>query len=59
MFGNVGTTEIIILALVIFVLFGGKKLPELARGLSKASQEFAKGLKGEEAETDQKSQKDA
>lgn len=54
MFGNIGTVEILILAVVIFLLFGGKKLPELARGISKASEEFAKGLKGE---TDSKSDK--
>jgi sec-independent protein translocase protein TatA len=44
MLGNLGTAEIVIIAVVIFVLFGGKKLPELARGISKATKEFNKGL---------------
>lgn len=60
MFGNLGTVEILILALVIFLLFGGKKLPELARGISKASEEFAKGLRGEEeTKSDKKQDKSA
>jgi sec-independent protein translocase protein TatA len=57
MFG-LSAVELVIIAVVIFVLFGGKKLPELARGVSKATKEFNKGLKGEgEAEKD--SEKDA
>ena len=48
MFGNLGTVEIIIIAAVLLLFFGGSKLPELARGVSKASEEFKKGLKGEE-----------
>ncbi len=56
MFG-LGTTEIIIIAVVIFLLFGGKKLPELARGISNASKEFSKGLK-EENESGKKSDVD-
>lgn len=40
MFGNLGTTEIIIIAIVLIVLFGGKKLPELARGLGEAGKEL-------------------
>jgi sec-independent protein translocase protein TatA len=44
--GGVGTTEIIIIAVVLLVLFGGKKLPELARGLGEAIKEFKKSLSG-------------
>ncbi|MBI5044651.1 MAG: twin-arginine translocase TatA/TatE family subunit [Candidatus Levybacteria bacterium] len=40
MFGNIGTPEIIIVAVVLLILFGGKKLPELARGLGDAIREF-------------------
>jgi sec-independent protein translocase protein TatA len=58
MLGNIGTPEIIVLAIVIFLLFGGKKLPEIARGISNASQEFAKGLKGEE-KSDKKQDKNS
>ncbi len=45
MFQNIGTVEIIIIALVILVLFGGKKLPELARGLGTSGKEFKKAQK--------------
>ena len=44
MFRNLGTAEIIIIIVVLLILFGGKKLPELARGLGKAGREL-KGAK--------------
>jgi len=40
---NIGPWQLLIVALVIVVLFGGKKLPELARSLGKAKGEFKKG----------------
>tara|TARA_R110000824_G_scaffold12226_7_gene53668 strand:- start:69512 stop:69697 length:186 start_codon:yes stop_codon:yes gene_type:complete len=43
MFGMPGTSEIIIIFLVLLVLFGGKKLPQLARGMGEAIGEFKKG----------------
>ncbi|MBQ7631267.1 MAG: twin-arginine translocase TatA/TatE family subunit [Paludibacteraceae bacterium] len=36
----IGTTEIIVIAAVVMLLFGGKKLPELMRGLGKGVKEF-------------------
>ncbi|MBQ0033781.1 MAG: twin-arginine translocase TatA/TatE family subunit [Bacteroidales bacterium] len=36
----IGTTEIIVIALVVLLLFGGAKLPELMRGLGKGLKEF-------------------
>ena len=56
MLGNIGTIELIVIGAVLLLLFGGKKLPELARGISKASEEFNIGLKGEEV-ADKKSTK--
>ena len=50
MFGNLGAGEIILIVLVILLLFGAKKIPELAKGLGKGMSEFKKGLK--EVETD-------
>lgn len=35
-----GTTEIIVIALIVLLLFGGAKLPELMRGLGKGVKEF-------------------
>ena len=40
-----GTMEIVLIALAILLLFGGKKLPELARGLGTAFKEFRKSMK--------------
>ena len=42
--GNVGTTEIIIIALVVVLLFGGKKIPELMGGIGKGVRSFKKGM---------------
>jgi len=49
MFG-LGTPEIILIVVVILVLFGAKKIPELARGIGKGMSEFKKGLKDVEDE---------
>ncbi len=47
---GIGTTEILIIVAVILLLFGGRKIPELMRGLGKGMNEFKKGLKGEDDE---------
>ena len=44
---NLGTGELFIVVAVLFLLFGGKKLPELARGLGEAGNEFNKAFKGD------------
>ena len=43
---NLGMTEIIIIAIVVLVLFGGKKLPELMHGVGKGIRDFKKGMNG-------------
>ena len=48
MFRNVGTTELIVVFVIILLLFGGKKLPELGRGIGDAIREFKKSIKGKE-----------
>jgi sec-independent protein translocase protein TatA len=42
---NFGPTELIIVFAVILVLFGGAKLPKLARSMGQAQSEFKRGLK--------------
>jgi len=43
---NIGTTEIIIIALVIVLLFGAKKIPDLMRGLGSGVREFKDAASG-------------
>ena len=50
MFGNLGAGEIMLIVLVILLLFGAKKIPELAQGLGKGMKEFKKSLKDVEDE---------
>lgn len=45
MFENIGFGELLIILVVVLLLFGAKKIPELARGLGKGMSEFKKGLK--------------
>ena len=45
MFKNIGTTEIIVIAVLIIILFGGKKIPELMRGIGQSIKEFRKASK--------------
>jgi len=40
-----GLPEILLIALVVLLLFGGKKIPELMRGIGKGVGEFKKGVK--------------
>jgi len=47
-FGSLGAPEIIILALVVLLLFGGKKIPELMKGIGKGVKSFKDGVKGVE-----------
>jgi sec-independent protein translocase protein TatA len=48
--GMFGTTEIILIVLVVLLLFGGRKIPELMRGLGTGIKEFKDAAKGEEDE---------
>jgi sec-independent protein translocase protein TatA len=48
LFRNIGITEIIVIAVVLIILFGGKQLPELARGIAEAIKEFRKAFQNED-----------
>jgi len=45
MFGSLGATEIILIIVAIILLFGAKKIPELAQGIGKGMKEFKKAVK--------------
>lgn len=46
--GRLGTPEIIIILVVVLLLFGGKKIPELMKGLGSGVKEFKNAAKGED-----------
>ena len=48
LFGTIGFTEILLIALVVLLFFGGKKIPELMKGLGKGVKSFKDGVKGVE-----------
>lgn len=49
MLANIGSTEIIVIAVIVLILFGGKKLPELAKGLGEAFKEFRNAFGSKES----------
>lgn len=42
--GTIGVWQLVLIALVILLIFGGKKIPELMRGLGKGVKEFKNGM---------------
>jgi sec-independent protein translocase protein TatA len=48
MFQSIGTTEWVIIALVVLFLFGGKKIPEFFKGIAEAVKEFKRAARDEE-----------
>lgn len=49
---NLGTPEIVLIVLVILLLFGGKKIPELMKGLGKGVKSFKQGMNEVEKDLD-------
>jgi sec-independent protein translocase protein TatA len=58
-FGSVGMPELIIGLVVILLLFGAKRVPELARGLGSGVREFKKGTQEGEVEDKKKKEEEA
>jgi sec-independent protein translocase protein TatA len=54
--GRMGATEWIVIGVVILLLFGGKKIPELMKGLGSGVKEFKNAAKGEDQPADSKSE---
>ncbi len=56
---GIGLTEGLLIAAIIVLLFGAKKLPELGKGMGEAIKNFKSGMKGEETKEDDKPKKDS
>lgn len=48
--GGIGLQEILLVALIVLLFFGGKKIPELMKGLGKGVKSFKDGMKGEDVD---------
>ena len=60
MFGSLGIWEILLILLIVALLFGGRKLPELGKGLGQGIKNFKNALKGlNPDEEDSKKEKDS
>ena len=46
--GGIGTTEIILIVALVILLFGGKKIPELMKGIGKGVKSFRDGMNGKD-----------
>lgn len=49
--GKLGPTEIILILAIVLLLFGGKKIPELMRGVGKGVKSFKDGMKEEDQDS--------
>lgn len=54
---GLGGWEILIIVLIVLLLFGGKKIPELMRGLGKGVKNFKEGINGEDGVKDKEENK--
>lgn len=54
--GNIGGTEILLIVLLVLLLFGGKKIPELMRGVGKGVKSFRDGMEGKSDPTEEKNE---
>lgn len=55
--GNIGGTEILLIVLLVLLLFGGTKIPELMRGIGKGVKSFRDGMDGKSDPEDEKKDK--
>jgi sec-independent protein translocase protein TatA len=58
MFGGFGPTEIIVILLIVLLLFGAKRIPEVAQGLGKGLREFKKAAKDIQKDIDKAGEED-
>ncbi len=53
---SIGLPELLVILVVAVLLFGGKKIPEVAKGLGEGIRNFKHALKGDEAKAEEKKQ---
>ena len=46
--GHVGLLEIVLIVVILLLLFGAKRIPDLMRGLGRGAREFKEGLRGDD-----------
>lgn len=51
--GGIGMQEVLLIALVVLLFFGGKKIPELMKGLGKGVRSFKEGMNNMEKEIEE------
>lgn len=51
--GGIGLSEILLISLVILLFFGGKKIPEMMKGLGKGVKSFKDGMSGKDDDNDE------
>lgn len=56
--GGIGFQEILLVALIVLLFFGGKKIPELMKGLGKGVKSFKDGMKGEDVNDNENEKKE-
>jgi len=51
--GRIGTTELVLILVVLLLLFGAKRIPDIARAVGKSMSQFKRGLKDVDIESDE------
>jgi len=56
--GRIGTTELILILVVLLLLFGAKRIPDIARSVGKSLNQFKKGMREIDIDTDEEKTND-
>ena len=52
--GGIGVWELVIILILVLIIFGGRRMPELGRSLGQGLANFRKAIKGEDSESDRR-----
>jgi sec-independent protein translocase protein TatA len=58
LFGTFGLQELLVVLLIVIILFGARKIPEIARGLGEGIRGFRSSLRGDKADSDKLAEND-